>query len=296
MDEKGLQLELVNNLLKKMETERLSYEEYRNLQYVLIKYSIFYKHNYPITETYLDDNPLLYVSDTHIGSSYENKKFIYNFFNYAIKNNIKTVIHMGDFIEGKSRVWNRPKEDIQNEIITALGMLPNEIKVELLFGNHDYSVFNYYECIELLDLFFKSPLNVLGLGRVKLNWCNVPIYLKHYISKNLLNISEEITNEVLTIEGHSHIYYVDELNRIIKVPSLSDELKDGSYYDKIDLVKFGYTFVPISKPYLNFIKSSIIDEDILLFEELRQNDDDQIVSGEKTLFHTKTKKIKKYKC
>ena len=42
MNEKGLQLELVNNLLKKMETERLSYEEYRNLQYVLIKYSIFY--------------------------------------------------------------------------------------------------------------------------------------------------------------------------------------------------------------------------------------------------------------
>lgn len=91
------EIELVNYLLNKMLIERLSFDEYRNLQYFLIKNYVNYKFNFPVTETFIDDYSLIWISDTHIGSEYENSKFIYSAYNYAISNNIKTVIHLGGF-------------------------------------------------------------------------------------------------------------------------------------------------------------------------------------------------------
>lgn len=174
-------------------------------------------------------------------------------------------------------------------------MLPNEVRTKLLFGNHDFSVLNSLSFPHLLDLFFlKNNLDVLGLGRVILNVNNVPIGLSHYISDKMLHFTTDITKEVLMVEGHSHLYFTDEFNRRIKLPALCDELKDSTYYTKRDLAKFGFDLIPLVQPYLNFVKSSFVDYDTIMFEELRQNDLGNVVSNEKVLVNIKTKEMKKY--
>lgn len=293
------EFERINYLLNKMRREELSIEEYRDLQYFLIKNHGVYKKNYPITETSIHDDKLLFIADTHIGSEYENRDFIDGAYNYAVKNGIKTAIHLGDFVEGKCRqvYWNRGKDELRNEIERAISYLPNEVKTKLLFGNHDLSVFNFKSYPELLDLFFlSSKLDILGLGRIILNWNNIPIGLKHEVSHKLAHIDDKFMKEAVMVCGHSHIYECDETDRIIKVPSLSNELKDSDYHANQRLFQnFNWSFSDSTVPFLNFIAAGFVDEGIILFENYAKNHLGDIVSCEKVEVNGKTKELKKYK-
>lgn len=287
------ELERINYLLTKSKRERLTYVEYRDLQYFLIKYYVYFSNNYPVCESYLDDERVMYIADTQIGSEYENKIFIDSAYNYAIANNIKNVIHLGDFVEGTCRHRDRTREELWAEGAHAFSMLPSEVKTKLLFGNHDFSVFSHSNR-DILDEFFKSDrLDVLGLGRVMLNHRGVNIKLNHYISDKLIRFADSEKESVITLEGHSHFYASLDNRRIIKVPSLSNELKDMSYYDKQNLAKFGLN-LELLPPYLNFIVSSFVSEDSLLFEEMRE-EHNYIKAREKTLVNIKDKSIKVYK-
>lgn len=293
MTERETELKFIDYLLNKMKGERLSSEEYRALQYFLIKNSFFKRNDYPICETFMEEGKVLIISDTHIGSIYENRSFIDSVYNYAISSGIKTIIHTGDLIEGQSRVWDRSKNELESEIGYAISIIPKEVKTKLLFGNHDFSVFSAWGYVSLLDLFFKeSNLDILGLGRVILNWNNIPILINHYISDKMIHFDNAITNEVVMLEGHSHLYFANPLNRVIKVPSLSDELKDSTYYEKINLAHFGYTLVTNHKPYLNFIQSTFLGNDIL-FKEMRQNSNGYIVPNEQVVLDVNGKTFRK---
>lgn len=211
----------IGYLLNKMNTYGLSYDEYRYLQRLLIENAERYKDNYPIVKTNISSEKILFISDTHIGGACENEPFIRSAYNYALKNNIKEVIHAGDLIEGTCRKYSKTHYEVNEEIERAISLMPNEIKTKLLLGNHDYyAIFNYPD---LLDKFFNSnKLDILGMRRVLLNWNNDSLIgINHDIDR--IKIKENL-DELITLYGHSHVFSVED--GLIRIPSLSDYSRD----------------------------------------------------------------------
>lgn len=284
------EIDAVYFLLDKMNKGIITSEEYKVLQYFLIKNSQVFESNYPVCTTSINDDRVLFISDTHIGSEYESHYFMFNAYNFAINNNIRTVIHLGDLIEGTVRENRRTLsyENAKAELERAINYVCYYgIETKLLLGNHDFSIvnkFSYPSFPKLVDNYFTTNklFSVLGLGRVVLNWNGVKIILSHKISEKLLNYEKgEIVSD-FELLGHAHWYYMSENKNAISVPSLSNELKDKTYYDSISFQKYGYS-LERNKPYLNFLIARFVDDGVILFEEYVERDG-KIVINEEVVF------------
>lgn len=291
-----IELDEISLLLEKMENGVISPLEYRNLQNMLIRNLGDIEKYYPICTTSIKDNKVLFISDTHIGSEYESNYFMYNAYNFAVKNNIKTVIHLGDLIEGNIRNRGLTYEEARNQLVNAINYVCSYgLNTKLLLGNHDFSIVNqisYKKVPNLMREFCEtnSLLDILGVGRVLLDWNGVRIGLNHYISKKLLKFKETSINEDLIIKGHAHWYHVLEGKRVISLPSLSTELKDKTYLDSKDLKEFGYNLSQ-NTPYMNFIKAEFVEDGVILFQEYAEKDG-FIVPDESILFDNSIKTLR----
>lgn len=293
------EIEAVYFLLDKMNKGIINSEEYKVLQYFLIKNSQVFEKNYPICATSINDDKVLIISDTHIGSEYENHYFMSNAYNYAINNNIRTVIHLGDLIEGTVRENRRSLsyDDAKKELERAINYVCYYgIETKLLLGNHDFSIINKYAYPSFQNLvynFFATNrlLSVLGLGRVILDWNGVKIKLNHNISEKLLTYENSDFVSDIDLLGHAHWYYISENKNAISVPSLSNELKDKTYYDSISLQKYGYK-LERNNPYLNFLIARFVDDGVILFGEYAERDG-KIVLNEEIVFNKNERLIKK---
>lgn len=208
----------------------------------------------------IDDNKCLVISDTHIGrltsnedydtylkvmrsdSIFENETGLYNAYNYAIKNNIKYVIHAGDLIEGESdHSYRILGPQLQFKYIDKKYPNVPGIKNYVLYGNHDFNLI-YYGAY--CDDFFKVNDNTefIGINYSYVNFLNYPIKVSHYCKA-----SEHYNNIDLPYEfelsGHSHIFSFDKDRRYIKVPTLSNINYDTSGKGFLELTNEENEFV-----------------------------------------------------
>lgn len=228
--------EIRDNLLARM--GNLTIEEYRYLQYLLIKYESTYgkgnykKLSYPLCKITVTGDKLMFIADSHRGNpNIEDKRLIDFAYNEAIKQKIRAVIHAGDFIEGSCYYRNKSYEEMLIDLEKAMKDLPNEIVTGLVLGNHDYSAIRTYK--KIIPHYFNFPkLEVLGMKKVLLNWDGIAIGISHPISQ----LEDNLTSpELINIEGHHHIYRYLEEFRTINLPSLSKETLhkfDDSLYEK----------------------------------------------------------------
>lgn len=294
----------ISSYINKMKEGSITRGEYRDLQYSLILKSANFESNYPICNTSISDEEVLFIADTHIGSEYENDYFMERAYRFAVDNKIRTVIHLGDLIEGTVRENRRTLnyKDAKDELIRAINFVCYYgIETKLLLGNHDFSIVNkfaYPLLPKLIDDYFVTNdlLSVLGLGRVILDWNGVKIKLNHKISEKLLTFEENDIVSDIDLLGHAHWYYISENRNAISVPSLSNELKDKTYHDSIALQKYGYK-LERNKPYLNFLKARFIGDGVILFQEYIEKDG-VLIPNEEIEFnkneHLMKKLIKKY--
>lgn len=88
-------------------------------------------------------NKIAILTDTHFGAGNGNKitaLYISRFFNdvffpYLKANNIKTVIHAGDFVDNRTTISYLTLNQIERDFITPV--IENDIDVHVLMGNHD---------------------------------------------------------------------------------------------------------------------------------------------------------------
>jgi len=104
-------------------------------------------------------NQIVLFTDAHFGVKSFSKKFFANqiaffkeqFFPYLLKNNIKEVIFLGDFIHDKEVIDNHINQVILEEIVDWFGK--NNVNLWVILGNHDIYFknirdFNYIETIK----------------------------------------------------------------------------------------------------------------------------------------------------
>lgn len=237
----------INFLLEKMNNGIISTEEYRYLQFLLMKYELMYTTDYPLCQTSITGDKILFTSDAHVGSIYESRHLFDTAHNAALKKGIKTSIHVGDFTEATAHYWEKPKEEALKELERAISYLPYEIVTQLLLGNHEYSAIKTYP--ELIHSFFNEPkLNILGMQKVMLDWDGAIFRLNHYITQLKCKNEEAEPKGLMEINGHHHWFSFSEEFRMLRLPSLSEEtysLYDSILYERG--ITASYAFVIASK-------------------------------------------------
>ena len=185
-------------------------------QYPFLDYNVLYSILYNtgnygdklyncLCQTYLNDNKILFISDTHYGSIYENINYVYDVFNFAVANGIHIILHGGDIIEShtKARVGYSPVKQADHFI--EVYPSDNSINTYALLGNHDYSAIDKSEMVRKI-LCSRNDINILGFKKEFLKWCGVTISLHHEIER--FKLSLPFRTEFLSFVGHSHFYYI----------------------------------------------------------------------------------------
>ena len=221
------------------------------IKYTLLP-EIYYDSKWSrIYESFKADNRLkrvLLISDTHIGNdSLYNPTLINNVYEYAIKNNVDCVFHLGDLFEG---IQNCNKEEYLNEYQRQIELfmkeypntLNNNIMTYSIKGNHDESIDNILE---------KDNLDL----RV-LNYLNKSFYMfpkrsaLHRYSHQTLDINNFKIK--MTHEAYASIDIINPYASDNSIASILDFNKiDGSLNKTYNLLLSGHRHCAMAANYTN---------------------------------------------
>ncbi len=189
--------------------------------------------NTPISKRHLSKEPIdgeniIIIGDTHIGNPKENIGYIEQTYNFAEKNNIHNVVHVGDLFQSGINPVKREYQDPDRQFAYFQRVYPSSsnIKTHVLFGNHDLKLLDK-EDQYLKVLESRKDFNVLGFKRAYFLWGKYLLSLYHEIKHYHVNIPNVDTT--LTFEGHRHAFSTK--GKTIYVPTLSDDKK--KYYGSI---------------------------------------------------------------
>lgn len=170
---------------------------------------------------------LLAISDLHLCHKLDRLDLLYKAYQYAVDNNIKYVLNLGDLIEG---VMPHNKYDIKEitidgQVKYVLDNYPysDKIKTLVLYGNHDFYE-KYKGGIDVAQAISseRNDLINLGYGEAYIKVLDNYIKLSHEIS--LLKKYKKDIETFINLYGHLHKFktkiYDDKL--YVHVPSLSN--------------------------------------------------------------------------
>lgn len=180
-----------------------------------------------------DKLDFIVISDTHIGSRFENFDYLKRVYDYALSHGVKYIFHAGDFIEGCYSNYSRCKRkymSIPSQVNHIIEDYPYDrsIKNIILLGNHDAFpiVVDNYDIADTLSN--RDDFMLTGYRSSYLRLRDEYISLKHDISR-MLNVVGDAT-VLLNFFGHSHQYrcLFDGKYAIFRVPTLAD-MPSNSY-------------------------------------------------------------------
>ena len=246
---------LLKSLINTMSIKEIEEKCPKLTAYDIIDYLIRYGENDPnnlkAIKTYyssltIDHDKCLVIADTHIGrlsnlstDCYENERGLYAAYNYALKNNFKHIIHLGDLLEGNSDSYQH-KMNIDEQLKYLEKIYPRtNIKTYLLYGNHDYNLI-YFNGIS--DKFYKvcPNMELIGINYSYINFGNYTIKLSHECKMSGLIKNIELPHE-FELAGHSH--YFNIYDRLVQVPSIASVTLDKDSVGFIEIKNEEKSFI-----------------------------------------------------
>ena len=184
------------------------------------------KDNLPVDQLVsfknIEEDKLLFLSDTHIGSIYENMDYINTAYKIAKEKGIHTVLHGGDLMQSTisnvADIYQDEKKQLEH--IVRDYPYDSSIHTYILLGNHDFNTLkksSYYMDI----LKERDDFTLLGFKRAYLSWNNHLISLCHTTKKYHLSIPS--VENMLNLKGHSHKLSYNKV-KSIDIPTISDDL------------------------------------------------------------------------
>ena len=230
----------------------LNLEYYEVLYYVgnIIKSQDFMSNHAFCKEFY--DDKLLAVSDTHLGSKFENMDYIYETYQYAFNNYFKSVLHLGDVIQSTYKPVLKMYNTFESQVVHLINDYPkmNGITTYFVLGNHDFHTFSNNR--ELLDMVQeREDFKILGFSKAYIYYKNVPILLSHWCPKYNFEIPN--AEAFFTIKGHSHFLSIRD--NTISVPSNSDDMKNNGIP--------GFLVLDQDESFLNIYSKEFVDTEIV---------------------------------
>ena len=215
--------------------------DYNQILFLIKMYNLTFNKR-ELAQYSINDSRLLVISDNHLGSKYEYRKYLDIVYNYAVVNNIMVVLHAGDAIQG---IIEPNKCDLYKQVDYFVKDYPRikSITTYLLCGNHAFRSFKFND--EAFNtMFSRKDIKYLGFGKAYLLFHDKFISLSHYISKYYIDIP--YVNSFIDFAGHHHYLKVDK-NQIY-VPTLSrDFKKKGIKPGFLEVIKDGNNVIVENK-------------------------------------------------
>ena len=175
-----------------------------------------------IAYTDIPDKKIIIISDTHIGSVFENLDYLREIYKFADDNDIHTILHGGDLIQSTFTNVSNKYRDEMRQIEHVIVDYPSSKAVHnyILLGNHDFNTFKKHD-IFWDTLSSRRDFTLLGFKRAYLTWLKDMISLNHTTKKYHIPIPKAET--VLSLYGHSHCLSYNREKRIY-IPTCSDDM------------------------------------------------------------------------
>lgn len=201
-------LEIISNKLY-ISKEQSSPEEIEELKRIYRKEATLFQ---------LTNEKVMFISDTHMESSFEKLNLIKGAFCFCHENNIHYLIHGGDIADGTCMVDNEsknidfdeaPKGIATKQAEQILEKYPHDFSINqlILGGNHDERYACSKDKIDLLK-YLSQYKNVYPLGYYQAFFSiyNQVISLEHFSNRNLKREQVlQLVPHTLKIKGHYHI-------------------------------------------------------------------------------------------
>ncbi len=170
----------------------------------------------------IDDKQILIISDTHIGSVYENEDYQKEAYQFAKDHGIKTILHGGDLIQSTYTNVKQQYANEERQIEHLICDYPYDeaIKNYILLGNHDFNTFikeNYLKMV----MEHRDDFDIMSCKRAYLTWLGNLICLLHPAKRYQITIPN--VDPLIYLKGHSHKLTYDK-NNGLHIPTLSDDL------------------------------------------------------------------------
>lgn len=177
----------------------------------------------------LGNEPFIIISDTHLGSSLENIKYLDRIYEYATINNIKTILHTGDLLQSTLRPVNPKLTNPFKQVEHAVDNYPKDDNISnyILFGNHDFHLLKKDdELYQVIDS--RKDFNLLGFKKAYFLWNKFLFSANHEIEGYKLQIPN--VDSYVRFVGHRHELKVVG-DKTIMVPTLSEDVKSYEKYN-----------------------------------------------------------------
>ncbi|MDE5888851.1 MAG: metallophosphoesterase family protein [Bacilli bacterium] len=173
----------------------------------------------------ISESKIIIISDTHIGSIYENFSYTDQVYEYAIKNNIKTILHGGDLFQGPYKGVSNKYRKPENQILHLQKDYPKDDSIinKIVLGNHDFQMFQ--KDWKLMKMMRRPDLEVVAIRKSYFDWKGNLISVSHKCPKYEVKIPNLET--LVNFAGHSHKFTLHEKKGIM-IPTLSDDTKFDS--------------------------------------------------------------------
>lgn len=154
-------------------------------------------------------NKILLITDTHVGVRNENENFLkasadfFNYvFEYCIENNIKNIIHLGDFFDDRRKVSSKLINWVFDNFVTKLKKY--DIHCYMIAGNHDIYYRKQNTPNILKELFFNSlQITVVDEDVLDLNLFGLKLKLVPWLSdSNTDTILNNLQKKSDIVLGH----------------------------------------------------------------------------------------------
>ncbi len=171
------------------------------------------------------ESKIMVISDTHIGSKFENFSYIDSVYEFALKHNIKTILHAGDLFQAQFQNVSKTYRKPESQILHLQKDYPHDgsITNKIILGNHDYHMFNKDK--NLIKMMRRADLQFVAVRRAYFNWQGQLVSMTHKCPKYTMTIPN--LPVLVNFAGHSHKFALHP-KKGIQVPTLSDDAKFDS--------------------------------------------------------------------
>ena len=192
------------------------------------------------------------ISDIHIGNIKSDMNLLYRVYEYASKNDIKTILNCGDNIEGDYTHEALNLKDVYSQIDYFVKKYPYDKTITnyVILGNHDHHSLTS-DGLDIAERIKKARYDIvpIGHGFGIVNLKQDSIIMLHKLQEKFNPLINNDSNLILT--GHGHMMKTKAYEKLnICVPSLSyvspDKTKEvipGFIDLKIDFEKGKMEFI-----------------------------------------------------
>lgn len=208
----------------------------------------------------INEKRILVMSDTHIGSKFENLYYVEETMMFGIDKGIYTFVHNGDVIQSDFKNVLGKYRDEDKQVEHLINDFPYDplIRYIMMFGNHDFNTFSKDQ--HFMDMFnSRKDFHLLGVKYGYINWLGSTIALIHPTKKYMIPIP--FCEAAIVLRGHSH-NFIFKGPHTAYVSTMSD--------DKIQNNKSRPGFLVVTNESDHFLIEPYYFENALICEDERK--------------------------